>query len=96
MEKHSDALRVLRWANNNREVGKLFEEWWRTECSELKKVFGRGLDEKSDAEKTEAEIRCKRLSAELERLEGGSKDSGARRSLAVEFSIENAQVVKTS
>lgn len=26
---HADALRVLRWANANRDVGALFRGWWR-------------------------------------------------------------------
>ena len=35
MEKHADALRVLRWANNNPAVGKLFDEWYKEELKEL-------------------------------------------------------------
>ena len=35
MRTHKDALRVLRWANNNPEVGKLMKEWWTVELGDL-------------------------------------------------------------
>ncbi|KAI9451346.1 hypothetical protein F5148DRAFT_1003752 [Russula earlei] len=34
---HADALRVLRWANNNPEVPPLFAEWWSASLAEEKK-----------------------------------------------------------
>jgi nucleolar protein 4 len=37
LREHADALRVLRWANNNPEVPPLFEEWWSSELAEMKK-----------------------------------------------------------
>ena len=82
LEKHADALRVLRWANNNPKVGKLFEEWWKEELEDLIKL------EKKKEKKEEG--RLERLKAELE--EGTAKR--AKGTLIVEFSIENVQVVK--
>ena len=37
LREHADALRVLRWANNNSDVPSLFSEWWSAELAELKK-----------------------------------------------------------
>jgi len=37
LREHADALRVLRWANNNPDVPSLFSEWWSAELAELKK-----------------------------------------------------------
>ena len=35
MHKHADALRLLRWANNNAKVGTLFDVWWKDELDRL-------------------------------------------------------------
>lgn len=83
MEKHADALRVLRWANNSRDVGKLFDLWWKEELEDLVKA------EKKKKEGKE-EGRIERLKAELE----SKADKKPRGTLVVEFSIENIQVVK--
>ncbi|CAL1711095.1 unnamed protein product [Somion occarium] len=82
MGKHADALRVLRWANNNPEVSKLVAEWWKEELEDLVKL------EKKKEKKEEG--RLERLKNELE--QGPKKN--AKGSLIVEFSIENVQVVK--
>jgi nucleolar protein 4 len=37
LREHADALRVLRWANNNPNVLSLFSEWWPAELAEEKK-----------------------------------------------------------
>jgi nucleolar protein 4 len=37
LREHTDALRILRWANNNPEVQPLFAEWWPAELAEVKK-----------------------------------------------------------
>ena len=37
LREHADALRVLRWANNNPDVLLLFSEWWSAELAEEKK-----------------------------------------------------------
>ncbi|KAG6901600.1 hypothetical protein C0995_010161 [Termitomyces sp. Mi166 len=82
LNTHADALRVLRWANNNPEVGSLFEEWWKDELKDLVKQET-GKEKKDDA-------RLARLKEELEK--GGVKKS--RGTLICEFSIENIQVVQ--
>jgi nucleolar protein 4 len=35
MDAHADALRVLRWLNNNRDAHKLLWAWWREEVADL-------------------------------------------------------------
>lgn len=35
LDTHANALRVLRWANANRQVGTLFRKWWRDELERL-------------------------------------------------------------
>lgn len=82
MEKHADALRVLRWANNNSEVNKLFDAWWKDEMQDLVKA-------EKKKEKAE-EGRLERLKQEIEK----GPDKKTKGSLIVEFSIENIQVVK--
>jgi nucleolar protein 4 len=77
LREHADALRVLRWANNNPEVPPLFSEWWLAELAE----------EKKDADSARA-----KLITEMENR--GSSAKQPKGSLIVEFSIENAQVVR--
>ncbi|KAL6300364.1 hypothetical protein BKA93DRAFT_536324 [Sparassis latifolia] len=80
MAKHADALRVLRWANNNPSVGSLFEEWWKGELKDL-------LNAEKKKEKMD-EARVKRVKEEFER------SAKSKSTLIVEFSIENVQVVQ--
>ncbi|KAF5379115.1 hypothetical protein D9615_005877 [Tricholomella constricta] len=82
MNTHADALRVLRWANNNPDVGPLFEEWWKDELKDLVK--------QESTKEPKDDARISRLKEELEK--GGSKKS--KGTLIVEFSIENIQVVQ--
>ncbi|KAG5339777.1 hypothetical protein C0989_003577 [Termitomyces sp. Mn162] len=82
LNTHADALRVLRWANNNPEVGSLFEEWWKDELKDL--VKQETIKESRD------DARLARLKEELEK--GGAKKS--KGTLICEFSIENIQVVQ--
>lgn len=84
MHKHSDALRVLRWANSNPGVGPLFEQWYKEEMEDLLKV------EKAKDVKERDDVRIKRIRDEIEN--GPTKK--AKASLIVEFSIENVQVVQ--
>jgi nucleolar protein 4 len=77
LREHADALRVLRWANNNSDLLSLFSEWWSAELAE----------EKKDADPA----RAKRITDMENR---GSSAKQPRDSLIVEFSIENAQVVR--
>lgn len=81
MTTHADALRVLRWANNNADVGKLFDEWWKEELADLIKL---------EKGKASGDGRLERFKKEQE--EGSKKK--AKGSLIMEFSIENVQVVK--
>ena len=95
---HADALRVLRWANNNPAVGPLFEAWWKQELEDLlaaekRKGSGKskgGGKEEDKGEEGIDEARVKRIREELER---GAPPRG-RGTLIVEFSIENVQVVQ--
>ncbi|KAJ7702426.1 hypothetical protein B0H17DRAFT_1176243 [Mycena rosella] len=84
MQKHADALRVLRWANNNAAAGPLFEAWWKDELQDLIKA------EKAKADGDRDDARLKRLKEELEK--GNTKKS--RGTLIVEFSIENITTIQ--
>jgi len=91
MHKHDDALRLLRWANNNPDIGSLFDLWWKEELENLLKL------EKAKPESERDDARLKRLKEEIDRWGGdGSSNSKkkAKGSLIVEFSIENIQVTK--
>ncbi|KAH8110883.1 RNA-binding domain-containing protein [Phellopilus nigrolimitatus] len=96
MRLHSDALRVLRWANNNPVVGELLEQWWRAELDELTKSLEAAAKKPKpkdgNEEGQDVEARVRRLKGERERLESSEWRKG-RKTLVVEFSIENAQVV---
>ena len=100
MHKHSDALRLLRWANNNPEVGTLFEEWWGDELEMLLKLeLGKQKQVGKEGEKEGGgrdEARVKRIKDELESVKSGEggKKRKAKGTLIVEFSIENVQVVQ--
>jgi nucleolar protein 4 len=86
-EKHSDALKVLRWANNNLDVYALLKNLWSEEMKDLVGV----LEKK--AKKDEEEMsRLKRLKAALSGGEG--EERGSKRTLVVEFSIENVVIMK--
>lgn len=99
-KRHSDALRVLRWSNNNQSLHALLEEWWKDEIKDLtKNLESRNTKPKSnDSNNGESgedlEARVRRLKGELERLNSteGRTKSG-KRTLIVEFSIENVQTV---
>ncbi|KAK7023842.1 ribosome biogenesis [Favolaschia claudopus] len=84
MHKHADALRVLRWANNNSDVGPLFETWWKEELQDLIKAETGKIDGDRD------DARLTRLKDELER--GNIKK--AKGTLIVEFSIENITTIQ--
>lgn len=46
MRTHKDALKVLRWANNNPEVGKLMAEWWLVELGDVLERAKKLLEQK--------------------------------------------------
>lgn len=86
MRSFQHALKVIRWANGNKEVSELLVQWWREELkSEKEKLTSEGSDE--------AKLRSKRISDALHKLESGSK-SEARGVLRIEFSIENITTVR--
>jgi len=83
LHKHEDALRVVRWANNNRAVGELWDGWWKSEVAELiRKEKGTGEDG------------GKRLKELKEEAQTESKWKVTKKTLIVEFSIENIQVTE--
>ena len=85
MTKHADALKVLRWANNNPAVTPLFKEWFKEELGDyLKREKAKG-EEKDEA-------RMQRIKEEIEA--GMPTTKGEKGTLIVEFSIENIQVVQ--
>ena len=91
MYKHSDALKFLRWANNNPEVAVLCSgQWWKEELESLLKA------DKVKDEKSRDEKRIQRLREEIEKIDDA--DDGPKKkikgTLIVEFSIENVQVVQ--
>ncbi|ORY21458.1 hypothetical protein BCR39DRAFT_553517 [Naematelia encephala] len=104
MRSHKDALKVLRYANNNPAVGPIMWEWWKTEMAEVLERTKKALKELNDGEKEvkegkenkeELEARIKRLEARVK--EGNDRSGGGMRggkTLMIEFSIENVQVVR--
>ena len=98
LNKHADALRVLRWANNNPNVGALMEDWYKDELSDIAKKLEGGLKEpKSEGGKEETKeenaTRLKRIKHDIERLTSEESRKASKKALIIEFSIENVQVV---
>lgn len=100
MRSHKEALKVLRWANNNKAVGELFGEWWKVELGEILERTKTSLEKAREAEKEgkakkeeveEVEGRVRRLESRV--AEKGT-ENGMRggKTLMIEFSIENVQV----
>ena len=84
LHRHEDALRVLRWTNNNRRTGDLWDGWWKSEVQELiKKEKGGG---------EEGATRLQKLKEETERE--GARWKTTKKTLIAEFSIENVQVTE--
>lgn len=100
LRSHKEALKVLRWANNNAAVGPLVWEWWVAELQELRERAKGQLERARNGEKEkesveELEARLKKIDARL--AEGDDRSQGGMRggkTLLIEFSIENAQVVR--
>ena len=89
MRSHKEALKVLRWANNNPEVGPLVWGWWREEMQDLlkraqeelakrRKAQEAGEVEKEDKEKEAKNGKVKETLEELEsrvrKLEARTKE----------------------
>lgn len=92
LNSHADALRVVRWANANNEVHKLFHRWW----IEALKAYIATAEEKASKD-AEEQARTKRMKEKLKELEGEDEEKAGGRqgkTLIIEFSIENAITVK--
>ncbi|GEM09294.1 ribosomal processing [Rhodotorula toruloides] len=80
---HADALRVLRWANANKEVNRLFRVWWREELDKMVDSVEKGEGKLGKGLKVgEKEDRLKRLQEkrkELEEEENLAKEKEAKR-----------------
>ena len=81
MRSFAHALKVLRWANANKNLGSLLVHWWREELEALRAKLIRD-------DSNEAQLRIKRIDQALNNMETSSK-SEARGVLRIEFSIEN-------
>jgi nucleolar protein 4 len=90
MRDHADALRVLRWANNNPDVQALLREWYQEEVEDLVKSL-----EKDTKGEDAAKARLHRAREALKEFEGqADKVIKSKRTLILEFSIENILIVK--
>lgn len=90
MRDHADALRVLRWANNNPDVQLLLREWYKEEIKDLVK----SLEKDTKGEGT-TKAQLHRAKETLKELEGqGNKAVKTKKTLILEFSIENILIVK--
>jgi nucleolar protein 4 len=94
--KHSDALRFLRWTNNNPEATALCSGgWWKEELESLLKTE-KEIDKMAQDGMSGDGMRMKRLREEIQKADAVDSVSKkkSKGTLVVEFSIENAQVVQ--
>jgi len=90
MRDHADALRVLRWANNNPDVQALLREWHQEEVKDLVKTLEK---DSKGGDTVKAQLyRAKETLKEFENQ--GDKAIKSKRTLILEFSIENVLIVK--
>lgn len=89
MMSHADALRVLRWANNNPDVERLMKGWWKDELQDLLKRLDDGQKKTN-----EEQARINRIKVRIKELDEVEKSKKIERTLVLEFSIENVQVVR--
>jgi len=96
MRTHKDALKVLRWSNNNPEVGPLMREWAAAELDDLEKKTKEKLDkarEEAAADLENMELNYKKLQAKVKDGVSGFVDQMKQgKTLLIEFSVENVQV----
>jgi len=93
LHDHADALRVLRWANNNTDLAQLWAKWRKEEIGTLIEQAQRSVKSADkDGDNDTPDPRLQRLKDEL------NKDASGRwttkGSLIVEFSLENIQVTQ--
>lgn len=101
MRTHREALKVLRWANNNPDVGSLVKEWFEAELvdveKQLKEKLAAARAATGDAAKDldDLELRYKRVQSTIkEGVQGAGMRQG--KTLLIEFSVENVQVSLTA
>ncbi|BEI86295.1 hypothetical protein CcaverHIS002_0605820 [Cutaneotrichosporon cavernicola] len=100
LRSHREALKVLRWANNNEAVGPLLLEWWNAEIADIREHARKELEavkggKEGKETKEELESRLKKLDGRVG--EGDERNGGGMRggkTLMIEFSVENVQVVR--
>ncbi|BEJ17234.1 hypothetical protein CspHIS471_0606350 [Cutaneotrichosporon sp. HIS471] len=100
LRSHREALKVLRWANNNEAVGPLLLEWWTAEIADIREHARKELaavkgGKEGKETKEELESRLKKLDGRVG--EGDERSGGGMRggkTLMIEFSVENVQVVR--
>jgi nucleolar protein 4 len=91
--EHADALRLLRWANNNTDLAHLWAKWWKEEVAGLVENAPSSVkDANKDGVKDSPDARMQRLKDELKK--DGSGRWTTKGSLIVEFSLENIQVTQ--
>ncbi|KAI0031894.1 hypothetical protein K488DRAFT_38076, partial [Vararia minispora EC-137] len=88
LRRHADALRVLRWANNNPELARLWDAWEGEERDAQEKGKRKGAAEKGGGAAKDVEGTAVHTGKE------DGEERKARGTLIVEFSIENVQVVQ--
>lgn len=87
LHRHSDALKVLRWANNNPQVEQLCRQWWYEELQDLLSTLKK--------DKTQDETTVGRIKKIKEAIEARSdKETTSKKTLIVEFSVENILIIK--
>lgn len=82
---HADALRILRWANNNKAVNKLLLMWWHEEINERIDLLKKGLKNQQSKETTSDILLLE------QRL---TEDHTHRGSILIEFAVENITVIR--
>ncbi|KAK4056335.1 RNA recognition motif-containing protein [Microbotryomycetes sp. JL221] len=99
MATHADALRVLRWANANKEVGRLLRGWWRTELESMIQKAERGEGKLGkNVVTTDKDERLRRLKdkmTELQEEEKAAQDKDSKREAEGRSKSETSRSAKT-
>lgn len=99
LNTHADALRVLRWANANKDVGHMFRKWWRESLEDMiakaekgDGQIGRGVTIKDKDERVK---RLKEKMAELQEEEKAAQERDAKREAEGRSTGEPSRSAKT-
>lgn len=93
MNNHKNALRVLRYANNNSDVTNMMKEWLVDELEQAEKRCKEAIASAKGEQKDEERTKLKKLEDRISKAKNDQlKES--RGTLMIEFSIENVQVIK--